>query len=309
VTNREDCCGRLRPNADLRTREYLTDAEVARLQEAAAKANRYGHRDATMVLVAYRHGLRVSELVDLRWDQIDVEHATMAMRRAKKGTPGIHGLQGDELRLLRALRREHPHADFVFLSERKAPLSVKGAQKHRTAWRGRRAAISNPCSHANALAARGIDTRTLQAFMGHRSISNTVVCQVRQMKTFPLMPSAHPETVLFGALNTAGSRLSPESKARDRSPARPSGIAYDAAPRSDRSGVLSELDWRYLCPSHRHSHTGSRCGSADYPLSGWVTLRDGRFLQAWPLSAGPNPAPLALPDWRRNYFSETTEPS
>ena len=72
-------------NAELRKREYLTEAEVERLTEAA-KANRYGHRDATMILVAYRHGLRVSELVDLRWDQIDLETATLAVRRVKKGS-------------------------------------------------------------------------------------------------------------------------------------------------------------------------------------------------------------------------------
>ena len=97
------------------------------------------------------------------------------------GTPGIHGLQGDELRLLRALRREHPHADFVFLSERKAPLSVDGAQKLIERL-GVAAELPFPI-HAHmlrhaagyALAARGIDTRTLQAFMGHRSIANTVV--------------------------------------------------------------------------------------------------------------------------------------
>jgi hypothetical protein len=64
-----------------------------------------------------------------RWQQVHLDTATIDIRRAKNGTPGIHGLQGDELRLLRALRREHPHADFVFLSERKAPLSVDGAQK------------------------------------------------------------------------------------------------------------------------------------------------------------------------------------
>ena len=79
--------------------------------------------------MAFRHALRVSELVDIRWQQIDLDTATVHIRRAKNGTPGIHGLQGDELRQLRALRREHPHADFVFLSERKAPLSVDGAQK------------------------------------------------------------------------------------------------------------------------------------------------------------------------------------
>jgi integrase len=58
-----------------------------------------------------------------------LDTATIDIRRAKNGTPGLHGLQGYELRLLRALRREHPHAEFVFLSERKAPLSVDGAQK------------------------------------------------------------------------------------------------------------------------------------------------------------------------------------
>ena len=74
------------PNADLRTREYLTEAEVERLM-SAAKRNRWGHRDATMVLVAYRHGLRVSELVDLRWDQVDFDTATLHVRRVKQGTP------------------------------------------------------------------------------------------------------------------------------------------------------------------------------------------------------------------------------
>src|SRR4029434_3857824 len=65
---------RRRTNADIRTREYLTDAESVRLV-TAAKENRYGHRDATMILMAYRHGLRVSELVALRWDQIDFDTA------------------------------------------------------------------------------------------------------------------------------------------------------------------------------------------------------------------------------------------
>jgi type 1 fimbriae regulatory protein FimB/type 1 fimbriae regulatory protein FimE len=51
------------PNADLRTREYLTEAEVQRLLRAT-KANRWAQRDATMILVAYRHGLRASELTD-----------------------------------------------------------------------------------------------------------------------------------------------------------------------------------------------------------------------------------------------------
>jgi type 1 fimbriae regulatory protein FimB/type 1 fimbriae regulatory protein FimE len=93
------------PNAAYRTREYLTDREVQKLQDVA-KGNRWGHRDATMILVAYRHGFRSSELVDLRWDQIDFEAGTMAVRRAKKGSPATHPIRGDELRALRKLQRE-----------------------------------------------------------------------------------------------------------------------------------------------------------------------------------------------------------
>ena len=81
------------PNADLRTREYLTEAEVERLINAA-KGNRWGHRDATMILVAYRHGLRASELVDLRWDQVDFRTATLHVRRVKQGTPSAHPILG-----------------------------------------------------------------------------------------------------------------------------------------------------------------------------------------------------------------------
>src|SRR3977135_23542 len=107
-----------RKNAELRTREYLTDDEVQTLI-AVAKSNRYGHRDATMILVAYRHGFRAVELVDLRWDQIDFGRATLAVRRVKKGTPSTHPILGDEMRALRKLQREQdPKSPFVFTSER-----------------------------------------------------------------------------------------------------------------------------------------------------------------------------------------------
>src|SRR5215472_4729342 len=85
------------PNADLRTREHLTEAEVERLMTAARK-NRWGHRNATMMLVAYRHGLRTAELVDLRWEQVDFRTATLHVRRVKQGTPSTHPILGDELR-------------------------------------------------------------------------------------------------------------------------------------------------------------------------------------------------------------------
>jgi type 1 fimbriae regulatory protein FimB/type 1 fimbriae regulatory protein FimE len=169
-----------RPNADLRTREYLTDAEIEKLTEAA-KLNRYGHRDATMVLVAYRHGLRAAELVDLRWDQVDMQTATLAVRRAKKGTPATHPIRGDELRALRRLQREQePKSPFVFTSERGAPFTPAGFA--RMIERAGEAAGLGFKAHPHmlrhacgfALANKGHDTRALQAYLGHKNIQHTV---------------------------------------------------------------------------------------------------------------------------------------
>ena len=80
----------------------------------AAKGNRYGHRDATMILVAHRHGLRTSEVCDLRWEQIDWKSATLHVRRVKSGKPSMHPIRGDELRALRNLQREAPKSPFIF---------------------------------------------------------------------------------------------------------------------------------------------------------------------------------------------------
>jgi integrase len=169
-----------RPNAELRTREYLTDAEVERLTEAA-KDNRYGHRDATMILVAYRHGFRAIELVDLRWDQIDFHRATLAVRRAKRGSPSTHPLQGDEMRALRKLQREQePKSSFVFTSERGSPFTTAGFA--RLVERAGEAAELGFKAHPHmlrhacgfALANKGHDTRALQAYLGHRNIQHTV---------------------------------------------------------------------------------------------------------------------------------------
>lgn len=168
------------PNSAYRTREYLTDAEVARLQEAA-KGNRWGHRDATMIVIAYRHGFRAAELVDLRWDQIDFNAATLAVRRVKKGSPATHPLRGDELRALRRLQREQePKSLFVFTSERGAPFTTAGFA--RMVQRAGEIAKLGFKAHPHmlrhttgfALANKGHDIRALQAYLGHKNIQHTV---------------------------------------------------------------------------------------------------------------------------------------
>jgi type 1 fimbriae regulatory protein FimB/type 1 fimbriae regulatory protein FimE len=169
-----------RPNRELRTREHLTETEVNKLI-AAAKGNRHGHRDATMILVAYRHGLRASELVDLRWDQIDFAAGTLHVRRVKQGTPATHPIIGDELRALRRLQREQePSSPFVFTSERGAPFSTSGfarmieraGQTAGLAFKAHPHMLRHACGYA--LANKGHDTRALQAWLGHRNIQHTV---------------------------------------------------------------------------------------------------------------------------------------
>jgi integrase len=169
-----------RRNAETRSREYLTDAEVARLI-AAAGENRHGHRDATMVLVAYRHGLRAGELVTLRWDAIDFAHGRLHVRRLKGGSESVHPLSGRELRALRRLKREQePDSPFIFTSERGAPFTPAGFRKM-VARLGVAADLGFPVHphmlrHACGfkLANDGVDTRSLQAYLGHRNIQHTV---------------------------------------------------------------------------------------------------------------------------------------
>jgi integrase len=171
--------GRL-PNADYRPREHLTESEVEKLI-GAAKGNRWGQRDASMILIAFRHGLRASELCSLQWSDIEFETASIHLRRAKGGVTSTHPLQGDELRALRALKKiQAGKSPFIFTSERGSPFSVSGLAKM-IERAGVEAKLPFPVHmhmlrHAAgfALANKGIDTRTLQAYLGHRSIQSTV---------------------------------------------------------------------------------------------------------------------------------------
>jgi integrase len=161
-------------------RDYLTDREIERLMKAAS-GNRWGHRDSTAILLAYRHGLRASELVALRWDDIDLTTGRLHVRRAKDGTPSVHPITGKEMRALRKLQRETTTpSPYVFVSERGAPLSVAGYQRM-IARAGEAAGFAflihshmlrHSCGYK--LANDGQDTRAIQHYLGHRSIASTV---------------------------------------------------------------------------------------------------------------------------------------
>ena len=170
-----------RYNRDVRPREYLTPKEVERLIAATKKrGRRYGLRDATMILVAFRHGLRVSELCSLTWDQIDFSHGLIHVRRIKNGLPSVHHLGGEEMRALRVLKRGDGGSRHVFMTERGAPMTTAGFRKllSRLAIAARFAFSVHPhmLRHATGykLANDGQDTRALQHYLGHKNIMHTV---------------------------------------------------------------------------------------------------------------------------------------
>ena len=167
-------------NSLVRTREYLTGREVERLMSAARKGSRWGHRDATMILIGYRHGLRASELCDLQWSQVELSTGRLHVRRAKNGSPSVHPTQGDEIRALRRLQREQGPSSHVFMTERGGPMTPKAfhALFGRIGGRAKMPFAVHPhmlrhgCGYA--LANAGHDTRALQAWLGHKNIQHTV---------------------------------------------------------------------------------------------------------------------------------------
>ncbi len=167
-------------NSDVRSREYLTEEEVESLEKAAREIGRHGHRDATLILLAYRHGLRVSELVSLRWEQIDLRQGLLHVSRRKNGTPSTHPIRGPEIRALRRLKRDYPDTPYIFVTERKGPLTTSTVRKL-VARAGVKAKIPFPIHphmlrHACGfkLANDGQDTRAVQHYLGHKNIQHTV---------------------------------------------------------------------------------------------------------------------------------------
>jgi integrase len=167
-------------NSDYRDREHLTETEIEKLIEAA-KGNRHGQRDATMILVAYRHGLRASELCDLKWEAIDFRAAALHVNRRKGGQATTHQISAAELRALRKLQKDQdPKSAFVFVNERGTPFDRNGFN-----WMIKRAgkkAVLPFQAHAHmlrhaagyTLANAGKDTRSIQAYLGHKDIRHTV---------------------------------------------------------------------------------------------------------------------------------------
>lgn len=171
---------RRKPNAETRPREYLTPAEVERLMAAAGQVGRHRHRDRTLILMLYRHALRVSEAVALRWDMADLEQGLLHVQRLKNGVPSVHPLRGPQLRALRRLRRDYPSTPYLFVTERGGPITDSAVRKM-VARAGELAGIGFPVHphmlrHAAGfkLANDGQDTRAIQHYMGHRNIQHTV---------------------------------------------------------------------------------------------------------------------------------------
>lgn len=173
--------GKGRPtNSDVRSREYLLDKEVTALMKAAKSTGRHQHRDATLISMMYRHGLRVSEVTALRWDLIDLSLGSVHINRAKNGVASVHPLRGPEIRALRRLKREQSPSPYTFTTERGGPLTTSTVRKM-VARAGTNAGLPFPVHphmlrHAcgYALANAGHDTRALQHYLGHRNIQHTV---------------------------------------------------------------------------------------------------------------------------------------
>ena len=175
---------------DVRPREYLTEAEVERLMDAAASQGRHGHRDATMILLAFRHGLRVSELIALRWDMVDLDTGLVHVTRLKHGVPSSHPLRGVEIRALRRVKREAPQSPYVFVTERESPMTDSNFRKL-LARAGKAAGVPflvhpHMLRHATGfkLANDAQDTRAIQHYLGHKNIQHTVRYTELQAKRF-----------------------------------------------------------------------------------------------------------------------------
>ena len=161
---------RRQKNAELRSREYLSETEIEELRKAARHNNHHALRNDTLILLMFRHALRVSEVISLKWQQVDLKKGFLHVKRLKNGLPSTHPLRGPEIRALRQLLRDYSDTLYVFVSERKAPLSERTV-RHIIAEAGKLAGFSFPIHphmlrHSTGfyLANKGHDTRAIQSY-------------------------------------------------------------------------------------------------------------------------------------------------
>jgi integrase len=163
------------------SRLHVTPDEYKAIRAAAGETGRYPHRDATMIMVAFIHGLRVQELVKLLWEQVNLAEKTLHVVRCKRGTEATHPLTEDEVKALRKLWKEQSEPRLhVFMTERKGPLTTSAFGKI-VARAGREAGMAmrihphmfrHGCGYM--FANKGQDTRSLQGYLGHKNIQHTV---------------------------------------------------------------------------------------------------------------------------------------
>lgn len=172
------------PGNAYRDRKHLTPSEVETLYQAAKRHGRYGQRDALMIWMMFRHGLRVGELCGLRWTaHIDFSTSTLRVERLKNGVASVQPMDERTIRGLRRLQRETGAGRYVFVNERGQPITDMGIRKMLRRVGATVPALAELAVHPHALrhscgfalANRGMDTRSLQHYLGHRHIEHTTI--------------------------------------------------------------------------------------------------------------------------------------
>jgi len=165
--------------SEIRNRKYLHKHEVDSLIKSLKGRNKF--RDGLMIMMMFRHGFRSGEICELRWEQIDFTTATIFIKRLKGSKSSTHYISGDELKNLKRFSKYAGESPYVFLTDRKTPISTRTI-RYIVKTAGSKAGIEFPVNahslrHATGykLANDGCDLRTIQDYLGHANISNTVI--------------------------------------------------------------------------------------------------------------------------------------